>query len=305
MADNISILAPAWGASGPEVVKQLSDIFQFSPPRGGRQQLQSNTEALSISILAPAWGASISFHSLSVGKLFQFSPPRGGRPRCRRWWRTGQNFNSRPRVGGVLQAVRERMQRERFQFSPPRGGRQVRRAHLFAQEISILAPAWGASVLNRYVLTVGIISILAPAWGASLRHLLHSLALANFNSRPRVGGVLASCAAMPNAARFQFSPPRGGRPSGVFCGLQFPCYFNSRPRVGGVPWTVWPVAACPYFNSRPRVGGVLTMHGAQDLSRFISILAPAWGASDGNVCALDIGRISILAPAWGASEKAR
>ena len=100
--------------------------------------------------------------------------------------------------------------------------------------ISILAPAWGAS-LNTAALEVpelvfqfspprggrrgaldacGLpvdISILAPAWGASLQSPKSSMSFAYFNSRPRVGGVLYALIL-----------------------LQYSKYFNSRPRVGGV-----------------------------------------------------------------------
>ena len=100
-------------------------------------------------------------------------------------------FNSRPRVGGVQDAL-------------VKGG--------YLQGISILAPAWGASNIFAQMIQEGDlyfnsrprvggvllvpaflrhlhISILAPAWGASLK----------------VSGTKAG-------HRVQFSPPRGGRP---------------------------------------------------------------------------------------------
>ena len=57
--NDISILAPAWGASREYTNKAgATNLFQFSPPRGGRRRMSS-----------PA----------STVCTFQFSPPRGGR----------------------------------------------------------------------------------------------------------------------------------------------------------------------------------------------------------------------------------
>ena len=78
----ISILAPAWGASGRGWDDlAILEIFQFSPPRGGRRD-----KALLD----------------TLKEKFQFSPPRGGRQEhgARRGRGLG-HFNSRPRVGGV------------------------------------------------------------------------------------------------------------------------------------------------------------------------------------------------------------
>ena len=77
-----------------------------------------------------------------------------------------------------------------FQFSPPRGGVLEASGAEVSQEISILAPAWGASEGNMASLIAEVISILAPAWGASL----------------------GKEEAVPVTPIFQFSPPRGGRP---------------------------------------------------------------------------------------------
>ena len=63
----ISILAPAWGASklGPTFDNRLQ--FQFSPPRGGRRAGLKFKEAEGmISILAPAWGASTIAYTITI-----------------------------------------------------------------------------------------------------------------------------------------------------------------------------------------------------------------------------------------------
>ena len=78
-------------------------LFQFSPPRGGRPPPSPwCSRARTISILAPAWGASFGVLRSIIPSVFQFSPPRGGRleNQADREWNSGY-FNSRPRVGGV------------------------------------------------------------------------------------------------------------------------------------------------------------------------------------------------------------
>ena len=56
-------------------------------------------------------------------------------------------------------------------------------------------------------------------------------------------------------------------------------YFNSRPRVGGVVGTYYSNLQSGNFNSRPRVGGVCYGCRLEGPTKYISILAPAWGAS--------------------------
>ena len=166
---NISILAPAWGASETCETAVKSNRFQFSPPRGGRHAVTPSRRSVSIiSILAPAWGASDRFLEDMGPALFQFSPPRGGRLGLRRAFPLHQYFNSRPRVGGVHVGHCAREYRNISILAPAWGASikpppgTERRAL-----ISILAPAWGASGRNAHIRRRPQISILAPAWGAS------------------------------------------------------------------------------------------------------------------------------------------
>ena len=76
-----------------------------------------------------------------------------------------------------------------FQFSPPRGGVLEASGAEVSQEISILAPAWGASEGNMASLIAEVISILAPAWGASGAEAREIYETLLFQFSPRVGGV--------------------------------------------------------------------------------------------------------------------
>ena len=103
--------------------------FQFTPPRGGRPGLQQKgLDKLLISIHAPAWGATMPLAQNIQQELFQFTPPRGGRPvQLHKPHNAGFYFNSRPRVGGD---------------DADAGEVQI-------IDISIHAPAWGATPSGR------------------------------------------------------------------------------------------------------------------------------------------------------------
>ena len=188
-------------------------LFQFTPPRGGRQPSQfevfhqltnfnsrprvggdvtatpSNALTLPTSIHAPAWGATqfvlvdhsvlnISIHAPAWG-----ATAVGGRP-----GKSPEDFNSRPRVGGDMK--------------------------------------------NSKLLTHGRkISIHAPAWGATMTLVWYVTDLIFQFTPPRGGRPFSSCTSVHRLS-FQFTPPRGGRHAAPANSSPLH-YFNSRPRVGG------------------------------------------------------------------------
>ncbi len=99
-----------------------------------------------------------------------------------------------------------------------------------------------------------------------------------FNPRPRVGGDVRSPCTPSTATGFQSTPPRGGRhySTGQFEPGEA---FQSTPPRGG---------RRPYALKR------LALH-------YVSIHAPAWGATPiaGLISLADV--VSIHAPAWGAT----
>ena len=140
-----------------------------------------------VSIRAPAWGATlIAFLLLAETPPFQFALPRGERrgyapsPACPR------RFNSRSRVGSDCAIVIDESQMIKFQFALPRGERRADSARRcrcgsFNSRSRVGSDAdparWWGNVE---------VSIRAPAWGATL--LRYSSANPHrFNSRSRVG----------------------------------------------------------------------------------------------------------------------
>jgi len=120
-------------------------------------------------------------------------------------------FNPRPRVGGDRAFCGKRGGREDISIHAPAWGATT--YHFYSNRlrpISIHAPAWGATYRHCFFLPLLSISIHAPAWGATFILQLAHDGQKNFNPRPRVGG---DC--LHNGTNLSLSN------------------FNPRPRVGG------------------------------------------------------------------------
>ena len=81
------------------------------------------------------------------------------------------------------------------------------------------------------------------------------------------------------------------------------CHFNPRARVGRDIFIIKKGLLVINFNPRARVGRDETTNRLEQLC-WISIHAPAWGATVGLGRDRDYARISIHAPAWGATYSA-
>jgi len=145
----------------------------------------------------------------------------------------------------------------RFQSTPPRGGRQdFQFVTADGQDVSIHAPARGATLGEGLVQSSESVSIHAPARGATcLNSLAAILPLVSIHAPAR--GATRYYPGNKIYDQFQSTPPRGGRPCSVLDHV--------------VDWC---------FNPRPRAGGDLRAYNnVQDLTR-VSIHAPARGATD-------------------------
>ncbi len=78
------------------------------------------------------------------------------------------NFNPRTRMGCDLRTHKKINQKTKFQSTHPHGVRlRINVLHVLRGDISIHAPAWGATIAIASKLQVFRISIHAPAWGAT------------------------------------------------------------------------------------------------------------------------------------------
>ena len=142
-----------------------------------------------------------------------------------------------------------------------------------------------------------------PRAGGDRGRFRHHSAPAYFNSRPRAGGDrqhlgagrlrLISIHAPARGATFvavmvwsfivfQFTPPRGGRPTNSAAPRSAASFQFTPPR-GGRRGPTKRTAQTRYFNSRPRAGGDASQARTASGVRSISIHAPARGATQGGL----------------------
>ena len=97
---------------------------------GGDETPEEKIGAINVSIHAPAWGATPALQWQCEVKMFQSTPPHGGR----------------------LELLLSIIMIQRFQSTPPHGGRHEAASVAKAlEEVSIHAPAWGATVILQLI----------------------------------------------------------------------------------------------------------------------------------------------------------
>jgi len=211
-------------------------MFQSTPPRRGRRiRLVHGSCQDTVSIHAPAQGATWPCLQGSLrGGRFNPRPRAGGDtsravpPAC--WG----EFQSTPPRRGRRVLIADMTPLSTFQSTPPRRGRHKRSGSLICYvQVSIHAPAQGATRIHLHRGGHGRVSIHAPAQGAThcvperwvLRHC--------FNPRPRAGGDWRT-GVMGSRMRLCFNPrPRAGGDHRRVRSIRCPISFNPRPRAGG------------------------------------------------------------------------
>ena len=172
-------------------LRQQSRQFQSTRPRGARRAFfQARLCNALISIHAPAWGATqgknawttahyISIHAPAWGattwsfvfccNAYHFNPrARVGRDRLPTRADDGrQHFNPRARVGRDKEYLEKLLLWQHFNPRARVGRDEDGLFEAKTVEISIHAPAWGATASASQKTADGYISIHAPAWGAT------------------------------------------------------------------------------------------------------------------------------------------
>ena len=164
--DGISIRAPARGATRRTIRSRIPCSISIRAPARGATWIRGRNATVSSFQFAPPRGGRLVEHGADNSVvLFQFAPPRGGRLVVSAHCIVNENFNSRPREGGDMNAL----------------------TPLCAQFISIRAPARGATGrrwLRRSVCTFQF----APPRGGRPAGFSPLSSTTYFNSRPREGG---------------------------------------------------------------------------------------------------------------------
>ena len=149
LSRNVSIHAPAWGATATAGRTYGVQKFQSTPPHGGRLKLWQQQTKNSCFNPRPRMGGDLFPKVLRADMKFQSTPPHGGRRLSRRcgtcgtgcfnprprmggdvgdqiWAKADKGFNPRPRMGGdaLVDGLKTLFE---FQSTPPHGGRPSRR----------------------------------------------------------------------------------------------------------------------------------------------------------------------------------
>ena len=123
-------------------------------------------------------------------------------------------------------------------------------------EVSIHAPAWGATRLAAWLKVSEEVSIHAPAWGATRRPQAGEEGQEGFNSRSRMGSDWSPITRRNSAKSF-----------------------NSRSRMGSDPRCVSSRSSATSFQFTLPHGERLAVGGGELDLLVVSIHAPAWGAT--------------------------
>ena len=274
---DVSIHAPARGATTFQRFKGAVDEFRSTPPRGGRLYIVA---------------------SIADDRMFRSTPPRGGRPVRDDGAPQPGRFDPRPRAGGDPRRGTRRCTRRCFDPRPRAGGDATDRGSLPVADVSIHAPARGATRGCRTART-GCQFRSTPPRGGRRDGASPQAHPSRFDPRPRAGGddelqrrepqrpvsihAPARGATRPPresglADGFRSTPPRGGRPSTSLAASVRALVSIHAPARGATtrPLPEHRHDAC--FDPRPRAGGDLLFRH-QRVAESVSIHAPARGAT--------------------------
>ena len=199
----VSIHAPARGATDWTTSAIPSNMFQSTPPRGGRQcRHAAGRSPKMVSIHAPARGATRDSLTISTGlERFQSTPPRGGRPAHEHAGGLGELFQSTPPRGGrPVVAIKQGGDAQVSIHAPARGATSDNLWVVLEIIVSIHAPARGATYLYVSCRRDSSVSIHAPARGATWRPGPLGARSRRFNPRPRAGGDPRGPSDKPNSS---------------------------------------------------------------------------------------------------------
>ena len=278
---SISIHAPARGASETVMEEAQEEKFQFTPLREGLPvRLRPEPADGSISIHAPARGASQEKIVVLLLLLFQFTPLREGLRNGSSRFPNREHFNSRPCERGFCNRNVKQLHRGNFNSRPCERGFN--------------------DAENKQVIGVDFNS--RPCERGFDEESLRKYFIEKFQFTPLREGLLKSATTGEGRYLISIHAPARGASSPPVHELSVGENFNSRPCERGFKKLKRILKAISNFNSRPCERG-FQIAGLTSLNPYISIHAPARGASGETAMAYKLDKISIHAPARGASWK--
>ena len=243
----------------------------------------SRTEDLrlpKVSIHAPARGAT----------LIKIIPSR--RP----------SFNPRTRTGCDAKDVGRNHETGRFQSTHPHGVRLSDLAGAYAVQVSIHAPARGATITLPDELVIEAVSIHAPARGATKAARIRTRLRRSFNPRTRTGCDMSNRKCQKSRQLFQSTHPHGVRRRiagflHILQGVSIHAPARGATRVNAL--RVFNFEVSIHAPARGATGNFY--EGIDNI--FVSIHAPARGATQRLIDAYSKKIVSIHAPARGATRE--
>ena len=153
----------------------------------------------------------------------------------------------------------------------------TRASGFLSSQISIHAPAWGATRVHGHGRGQCHISIHAPAWGATPKRPTLGPPVLHFNPRTRMGCDRRQDRSSPSTSISIHAPAWGATID--FCVVASLAIISIHaPAWGATGGSSGQGRSCPYFNPRTRMGCDFMFNNSLRRQP-ISIHAPAWGAT--------------------------
>ncbi len=167
-------------------------------------------------------------------------------------------------------------------------------------DVSIHAPAWGATLLKQSRSSILAVSIHAPAWGATSSHMQRLSVMKCFNPRARVGrdfyrGLMGFIRSL-----FQSTRPRGARHLLSLLASLASTVSIHAPAWGATPFSLTEVKPGEFQSTRPRGARQLLASYMKDNILFQST-RPRGARQVFCFVQISLYIVSIHAPAWGAT----
>ena len=213
-AEEVSIHAPAGGATATEVAESLrSFLFQSTPPQGGDENQLDHRVLVSGFNPRPA-GGRLRFSSHHLQSLqFQSTPPQGGRPPAAYHPPDHHRVSSTPPQGGRRIVLAPFQPLDSFNPRPRRGATSAPRLPAGSKTVSIHAPAGGATFFASFLIVPMIVSIHAPA-GGRRGDPRSGCRMEHVSIHAPAGGATLTGVSVLTTYMFQSTPPQGGRRRG-------------------------------------------------------------------------------------------
>ena len=256
-----------------------------------------------ISIHAPAWGATVPSTSSSSPNVFQSTLPHGERPPARMSLCCSvRRFQSTLPHGERHGCRQLHLSLTPISIHAPAwGATSDGHRHPGHLRISIHAPAWGATTapyaegssttdfnprsrmgsddLRGVKISCLDISIHAPAWGATTPDLSTLSSLGIFQSTLPHGERLGAGGELARRLDISIHAPAWGATHVTPSMMMDPGVFQSTLPHGERHWAHVDGSDNPYFNPRSRMGSDGYGRYLHPEGDWISIHAPAWGAT--------------------------